>query len=199
MASGGKWSRIFATHSQVIPYPEYTNDHSARSLSGSQQLAFRRPLLWKTTLVLRREEFCGTDQRKNTSKSFLTLRISVTVELCFSLIDLSYNKFYSWFLTRARLVSLRKNFRFDASFSFIFLLNNYFSFHFPITACRSVMFLAWIGIRGQKEKLSILQPAWIFPTEAIHCHNFLYKTNVSLAQHTTELYTSFRKFKIWFL
>lgn len=141
MASGGKWSRIFATHSQVIPYPENTNDHSARSLSGSQQLAFRRPLLWKTTLVLRREEFCGTDQRKNTSKSFLTLRISVSAELCFSLIDLSYNKFYSWFLTRARLVSLRKNFRFDASFSFIFLLNNYFSFHFPITACRSVMFL----------------------------------------------------------
>lgn len=141
MASGGKWSRIFATHSQVIPYPENTNDHSARSLSGSQQLAFRRPLLWKTTLVLRREEFCGTDLRKNTSKSFITLRISVTVELCFSLIDLSYNKFYSWFLARARLVSLRKNFRFDASFSLIFLLNNYFSFHLPITAGRSVMFL----------------------------------------------------------
>lgn len=110
-------------------------------LEWSQQLAFSRPLLWKTTLVLRREEFCGTDQRKNTSKSFITLRISVTVELCFSLVDLSYNKFYSWFLARARLVSLRKNFRFDASFSFIFLLNSYFSFHLPITTCRSIVFL----------------------------------------------------------
>jgi len=153
MASGGKWSRIFATHSQVIPYPENTNDHSARSLSA----VFRRPLLWKTTPALRREEFCGTDLRKNTSKSFLTLRISVTVELCFLLIDLSYNKFYSWFLARARLVSLRKNFRFDASFSFIFLPNNYFSFHFPITVCRSVMFLG-VNRDSRAERKVIYSP-----------------------------------------
>lgn len=76
------------------------------------QLAFSRPLLWKTTLVLQREAFCGTNQRKNTSKSFIILRISFT---CLTVVDLSHDKFYSWFLARARLVRLQRNFRFNST------------------------------------------------------------------------------------